>query len=99
MTRARRESRRRNGGPTSARGSGARSARTTAKTATPGTILPMTSRAHGPTGGASTGWGESVFVELAFFDRGMNLSQKEGGGISRDIGMAAGKTRGKSGND
>jgi len=36
----------------------ARSARTTARTATPGTISPMTSRAHGPTGGARTGWGD-----------------------------------------
>jgi len=51
------EFRGRNGDPTSARGSGAQSVRTTARTAMPGTISPMTSRAHGPTDGARTGWG------------------------------------------
>ena len=39
-----------------------RSGRTTAMTAMPGTISPMTRRAHAPTGGARTGSGASAMT-------------------------------------
>ena len=52
-------SRGRNGDRTSANGSGARSARTTATTAMPGRISHTSSRGRAPTAGAKTAWAAS----------------------------------------
>ena len=51
-----------NGDRTSASGSGARFARITAKMAMPGRTFPMSSRAHGLTGGARMAWAASVMT-------------------------------------